>query len=837
MTRVLPAMFSRFFVGLLFALYIAAAPAALAGPRNDNFAEATLITGHQTRLESETTVGATVEPEERSHGRTLPKHSVWYQFTAQTGGSVRVTIVDTINIHASLYSGSNWDSLRAVSQTAGDAAGDIETLSAFVREGETISLAVDSSIEGEFQMEFRFEAVANDFFSQATLLTGGEGTEIAKGYENNGKASLEFGEPAHGAASGKSMWYRWTAPATGAIIFDTLGSAFDTVLAVYTGDAIDSLSLVGSNDNTVGFTSRVQFNAVAGRTYHIAVAGANRGGAIQHGDFYLHYYPPNGVGGPMLDLAQPLVASEDSSVITVRVLRVRGTSGAGSFSYDARSATATAGVDFIAVNGVMSIGPNQKSVTFDIPIIDDSELEAMETIYVNVYPSDGIPSSFATARILDNEHPVNDGFTSPNPLVGSFGSFPVVNYGATVESGEPITSESLPGITFTRSLWFKWTAPADGIVEWRGINEMSLAIPVPPVLQLYSGPSLDQLQTPAHAELTLDTSGPQHRSRLRTRVTAGTEYRVQCATSGSEDAAGTVSWKYLDPSIFSFKTPTITANESDGTVAMTIFRINGINDAATVRLRTISGTATAPDDFEHWEGTLITFPAGSSTAVVYLSLQNDHQAENDETFTIELFDPSPFAALGSDATATITIRDDDIAGELGFLEAGGVVREDSGSIIINVHRVNGTDGVVSIEYSTVEGSAKAGQDFEPVAGVLTFAHGETEKTIAVTLLNDSVFENRETFQVVLSNPGGGAVLGSASFTVKIADDELFVPRKAHYAVTLPAREGEPRMGLLSFDSLVSGKLTGQLRFGSESFRFRGTLDESGGDYSSPRRRW
>jgi len=91
-------------------------------------------------------------------------------------------------------------------------------------------------------------------------------------------ANREAGEPRHaGYHQGASVWWTWTAPASGQVHLSTLGSDFDTVLAVYTGNQISSLNEVTANDDgahpDAGLTSEVGFNAQIGRTYQIAVDG------------------------------------------------------------------------------------------------------------------------------------------------------------------------------------------------------------------------------------------------------------------------------------------------------------------------------------------------------------------------------------------------------------------------------------------------------------------------------------------------------------------------------------------------------------------------------------
>jgi|GEM_PF-999039 len=89
-------------------------------------------------------------------------------------------------------------------------------------------------------------------------------------------ATVEPGEPTHGAAGGASLWWTWTAANSGTVVIDTETSTFDTTLAVYTGSTLSTLQPVASNDDAPGRqTSRVSFTAVAGLTYQIAVDGKN----------------------------------------------------------------------------------------------------------------------------------------------------------------------------------------------------------------------------------------------------------------------------------------------------------------------------------------------------------------------------------------------------------------------------------------------------------------------------------------------------------------------------------------------------------------------------------
>jgi hemoglobin-like flavoprotein len=98
--------------------------------------------------------------------------------------------------------------------------------------------------------------------------------------------------------------------------------------------------------------------------------------------------------------------------------------------------------------------------------------------------------------------------------------------------------------------------------------------------------------------------------------------------------------------------------------------------------------------------------------------------------------------------------------------------ENSGSFTINVTRTNGSTGTVTVHYATADGTAKAPSDYTGTSGTLTFNDGETSKPITVPIIDDNTPEGMESFTLTLSNPTGGAVLGSTtSANLFIQDNE------------------------------------------------------------------
>ncbi len=117
-------------------------------------------------------------------------------------------------------------------------------------------------------------APANDNFANRIALSGNSGSSIGTSL----LATKETGEPDHaGNAGGHSIWWKYSATATGQLSIDTRGSSFDTVLAAYTGSSVSALTAIASNDNdgSANGTSSMFLQVQSGTEYEIAVDGAN----------------------------------------------------------------------------------------------------------------------------------------------------------------------------------------------------------------------------------------------------------------------------------------------------------------------------------------------------------------------------------------------------------------------------------------------------------------------------------------------------------------------------------------------------------------------------------
>jgi hypothetical protein len=202
--------------------------------------------------------------------------------------------------------------------------------------------------------------------------------------------------------------------------------------------------------------------------------------------------------------------------------------------------------------------------------------------------------------------------------------------------------------------------------------------------------------------------------------------------------------------LFSLSSATYSVGEGDGVVNVVVKRTgSGVGDVS-VHYATSDGTATTADsDYVAASGTL-TFAPGETTKTIDVAIDGDVVHEYDETFDVAL--TSPVQATIADGTGVGTVADDD-APHASIDDVA--VREGNAGPTTATFTVTLTappSVSTSVDWATQDGSAVAGSDYEAASGTLTFAPGETTKTVAVTVDGDIQPEPNEGFEVDLSNP-------------------------------------------------------------------------------------
>lgn len=210
----------------------------------------------------------------------------------------------------------------------------------------------------------------------------------------------------------------------------------------------------------------------------------------------------------------------------------------------------------------------------------------------------------------------------------------------------------------------------------------------------------------------------------------------------------------------------VAVSESAGTATMTVTVSAASGKDITVEYASSNGTATAGSDYTAASGSL-TIAAGATTKTFTVSITDDSTDENNESVTLTISNAAN--ASISDATATLTINDDDAAPSLSIADAT-TTDESAASTNLTVSLSAASAKSITVDYATSNGTATAGADYTATSGTLTFAAGETSKTIAVAVLADSTFEGDESVTVTISN-ASNASISDATATLTITEDD------------------------------------------------------------------
>jgi hypothetical protein len=413
-------------------------------------------------------------------------------------------------------------------------------------------------------------APANDNFAAAQSLTGGSGT--ASG--STVGATREIGEPEHvGNPGGNSIWYRWSAPTGGACKFDTIGSSFDTLLAVYTGTSLANLTHIAANDDIVtgiSTNSQLSFIATAGTVYYIAIDGFSEGGEspvpTASGSVVLHWTANSTL--PTIGGFSPGSGVVGASI----VINGANLSGATMVTFNGVSAT-------FAIN-------SSAQITANVPVGASSGPLRIST------PA-GTATSAANFIVLTPSN--NDNFANGLIIAGTSGTTNASNASASKEAGEPNHAGNAGG----RSIWFTWTAPSVGVWTFDTFGSG-----IDTLLAVYAGNSVNGLTPVASGD---DWNGLLT-SQVSFTTTAGVAYRI--AVDGYGGAGGDIvlNWSFTPdvPSISGFSPSAgapgtnvlIQGANFDGAIGVKFGSVSAltfnINSSAQIQTVVPSGADTGP---------------------------------------------------------------------------------------------------------------------------------------------------------------------------------------------------------------------------------------------------
>lgn len=471
---------------------------------NDMLAARFSITG-QTNSVMGSNRSASKEPGEPDHAGNRGGRSIWWSWIAPASDPVTVnTLGSSFDTLLGVYTGTQAAGLTMVGSDDDSAGSGKSSLTFLPAAGVEYLIAVDGYLDGTDQASGDVvlnlqqyppgPQIANDEFANRTPFLPQIQTIIG----SNIGATREVGEPAHvGSSSGASVWWSWVASESGPVTIDTLGSAIDTVLSVYTGASLDSLILVSENDDIGGGVnkSRVRFQASVATEYLIAVEGY--GGRIGAITLNVKQDP---------ETPQPPALTQQPRSHT----RFAGGSGGGTNVSFQAVATGSSPLAFQWQHDGADL-PGATGATLTLTNVTSANAGIYRVLVSNPYGS----AVSTNARLSIVDAPFNDRFDDRIALAGTSTTAYGSNLQASKESNEPNHAGNLGG----RSVWWRWTAPADGLVS---IDSFGSSFDTG--LSVYEGNSIASLNLLVENDDLL--SGRNNNSFVKFQAVAGREYQI-----------------------------------------------------------------------------------------------------------------------------------------------------------------------------------------------------------------------------------------------------------------------------------------------------------------------
>ncbi|CAH0309571.1 Calx-beta domain-containing protein [Roseomonas sp. CECT 9278] len=245
------------------------------------------------------------------------------------------------------------------------------------------------------------------------------------------------------------------------------------------------------------------------------------------------------------------------------------------------------------------------------------------------------------------------------------------------------------------------------------------------------------------------------------------------ATIADASASGRINDDDTPPAL---RINDITVTEGNAGTSDAVFTIRlskAWSQAVTVGFATLDGTARAGSDYIASSGQL-TFAAGETVKTIAIPVVGDRLAEGNERFSVVLRDP--VGATIADGTGVANIADTDARPTIAVADVA-VTEGDGGttSATFTVTLNKAWDASVSVRFATANGTALAGEDFDARTGTLTFAAGETSKTVTVAIRGDALVEPDEAFSLVLSGPTNATIRDTTGIATIRNDDVVAGP--------------------------------------------------------------
>jgi hypothetical protein len=412
--------------------------------------------------------------------------------------------------------------------------------------------------------------------------------------------------------------------------------------------------------------------------------------------------------------------------------------------YTLAGGTATPNTDYSNVSGTVDFPAGVTSKTISVPISGDNVFELDETFFVNL-------SNATNATIADGQGQGTITNDDPQPSI-TLGSSSFRTEGAAGTTNNAtyevrLSNPSYQTITVayatadgTATAGSDYAATSGTITFNPGETTKSITVQL-------SGDNVDETNETYFVNLSSPTN----------------------ATIAAGQGVGTIQDD--DGPAMSISSTAVKEGNTGFTDAIFTVTLSApsVQDIGA-NFGTTDGTAVSNTDFQRANPIIrtLTIPAGATSTTITIRVVGDYLIEPDETFVVNIL--NPFNGTIANGQATGTILNDDANGKLQFSSPTYTAFEGANIASVLVTRTDGGSGTVTVDYSTSNGAADAGSDYAATSGTLTFNQGEFAKSFNIPINNDGVNEGDETINLTLSNPTGGAILGSPTLALLTLKD-------------------------------------------------------------------
>lgn len=451
---------------------------------------------------------------------------------------------------------------------------------------------------------------------------------------------------------------------------------------------------------------------------------------------------------PSLSINDVTVVEGVGGITTSLVFTVRLSSESGrtvTVNYATADGTAKQPGDYTAQSGTLTFTPRQTTKPIIIDLRNDGLDEDDEQLTVNLSAASNavISKTQGTGTITDDDATpslsINDPFKTEGNYVTTDAVFTVT---LSSISGRTITVNYATG-DFTATQPDDYTTTTGTLIFEPGQDTKTVKVPV-----------VGDLDDENSETFKVTLSGAVNANISKAQGTC--EIRDDDVLTLSISDCYPLETNFINNAVF------------------TVNLLAKSNQTVTVNYATSDGSAVSTSDYVAKTGTL-TFNPGETQKTITARVMGDTLPENDETFFMNL--SNPVNAPIQRGRAVGIIRDDDGTPSLKVNSPAAIkegISTSAGKVTFNITLSAASGREVKVDYQTSDGvsnPAIANEDYQPVSSTLTFAPGETTKSVTVPFIGDSKDELDESFMLTLTTPVNATIETDTGTAVIIDDDD------------------------------------------------------------------